>query len=347
MEENKYKRRERYKGTHPSKFNQKYKEHDPLKYQDTILKVIEKGNTPAGMHIPICVKEILDILNIKENERGIDCTLGYGGHTTEILKKLNHTGHLYSLDQDPIEINKTRERINAKGFTPNDFTAININFKDVASVALEYGKVDFLMADLGVSSMQIDNPERGFSYKNEGPLDLRMNPNEGVPAYERLKELTKDEIEGMLIENADEPYARKIAEAIYSHLSRGKQLETTTQLKDLITSTLDFLHRSTREQELKKIYQRVFQAIRIDVNQEYEVLFELLENLPETLNSGARVAILTFHSGEDRLVKKAFNQYFKDGVFSSISDGPIRPSMDEQVSNPRSKSAKLRWAIKA
>lgn len=342
-----HKRRAHYSGKYPRKFEEKYKERNPEEYKDTVEKVISKGSTPAGMHIPIMVAEILEHLDIKEGQKGLDCTLGYGGHTTEILKKLNHTGHLYSLDVDSIEIVKTKQRIADRGFTDDDFTAIHTNFRNIDQVAAQYGKFDFLMADLGVSSMQLDNPERGFSYKFDGPLDLRLDPESGISAAERLKELSQDEIENMLIENSDEIYAGEIAKAIADAKRKRESIETTMELKALVEKALVRLPKDVREDETKKALARTFQALRIDVNSELDVLYEFLEKLPDVLNPGARVCVLTFHSGEDRLVKKAFKSGLKDGLFEEVSEDVIRPGRDECYINPRARSTKLRWAIKA
>ncbi len=345
--EKKHQRRIRYKGTHPKSFDARYKEHQPDKYGETIKKVIQKGNTPAGMHRPICVNEILDFLQIKPSQIGLDATLGYGGHTVEILNKIDSKGHLYAIDRDPIESKRTKQRLLDLGYSENVLSIKNINFSDVDILALDSGLFDFVLADLGVSSMQIDNPERGFSFKNEGPLDLRMNPNIGIPASDRLRELSKNEIIGMLIENSDEPYAEKIAEAIILEYTQGNMINSTTDLYETIQKALSFLPKDIKDDVIKKSSQRTFQALRIDVNHEFEALYEFLEKLPQVLNSGGRVAILSFHSGEDRLVKKSFQFYFRQGIYKEISDGPIRPSMEEQSSNSRSRSAKLRWAIKA
>ena len=246
MEENKelekpHKRRVRYKGTHPRKFEEKYKELQPEKYKDTIEKVIRKGSTPAGMHISICVQEILDFLQIQPGQKGLDCTLGYGGHTRRMLECLQGEGHIYGLDVDPIEIVKTKDRLRKAGYGEDILTIIQQNFRNIDLVAEEYGLFDFVLADLGVSSMQIDNPERGFSYKVEGPLDLRLNPDKGISAAERLRELTRDEIEGMLRENADEPYAEQIAKEIMKTFRQGERIDTTGQLKEVIERALVFL----------------------------------------------------------------------------------------------------------
>lgn len=341
-----HKRRARYKGTHPRTFEEKYKEHNPEKYKETIEKVISKGSTPAGMHISICVREIIDFLQIKPGQIGLDATLGYGGHTLEMLKCLDGKGHIYGLDIDSIEIEKTTKRLEEKGFGKELLTTINTNFKNIGEVAEKYGPFDFILADLGVSSMQIDNPKRGFSYKYEGPLDLRLNPTKGISAAERLADISLDELEGMLIENSDEPYAYEIAKAIVENRRRAK-IETTTQLSEIIEKALSFLPEKDRKDEVKKCCARTFQALRIDVNNEFEVLYEFLEKLPDALVPGGRAAILKFHSGEDRLVKKSFKMLKKAGVYSDVASEVIRPSREECNMNPRAKSTKMRWAIKS
>lgn len=347
MEEKQHKRRVRYSGTHPRTYKEKYKEHQPEKYADTISKVISKGSTPAGMHISIMVKEILEFLAIKPGETGLDATLGYGGHTKEMLKCLNGEGHIYGLDVDPIESAKTKERLEKQGFGNDILTVKLMNFKDIDQVEEEAGKFDFILADLGVSSMQIDNPDRGFSYKVEGPLDLRLNPQNGISAAERICNISREELMGMLIENADEPYAEEIADAVVTKQKRGEKIVTTKDLQRVIEEALSFLPKGEQKEAVKKSCQRTFQALRIDVNQEYEVLYEFLEKLPGVLAPGGRVAILTFHSGEDRLVKKSFKRFLKEGEYAEIAKDVIRPSQEECVKNPRARSTKLRWAIKA
>lgn len=347
MEEKQHKRRVRYSGTHPRTYKEKYKEHQPEKYADTISKVISKGSTPAGMHISIMVKEILEFLAIKPGETGLDATLGYGGHTKEMLKCLNGEGHIYGLDVDPIESAKTKERLEKQGFGNDILTVKLMNFKDIDQVAEEAGKFDFILADLGVSSMQIDNPDRGFSYKVEGPLNLRLNPQNGISAAERICNISREELMGMLIENADEPYAEEIADAVVTKQKRGEKIVTTKDLQRVIEEALSFLPKGEQKEAVKKSCQRTFQALRIDVNQEYEVLYEFLEKLPGVLAPGGRVAILTFHSGEDRLVKKSFKRFLKEGEYAEIAKDVIRPSQEECVKNPRARSTKLRWAIKA
>lgn len=346
-QEPKHQRRIRYKGTHPKAFSEKYKELHPEKYADAIERVIQKGNTPAGMHRSICVNEILDFLQITPGQIGLDATLGFGGHTLEMLKCLNLQGHLYATDVDPIELPRTRERLANLGYGSEILTTIQTNFSNIDQVVKTSGPLDFVLADLGVSSMQIDNPDRGFSFRGDGPLDLRLNPNNGISAAVRLKTITQDELQGMLWENADEPNAELIARGIVTSIKRGNEIATTTQLKQIIADALKFIPEKDRPEEIKKACRRCFQALRIDVNNEYEVLYEFLEKLPHALAPGGRVAILTFHSGEDRLVKKSFKNLLRQGVYSEVSPDAIRPSAEECNSNSRARSAKLRFAIKA
>ena len=391
-EETTHKRRVRYKGTHPRTFEEKYKEHDPEKYADTVARVIEKGSTPAGMHIPIMVKEILDFLQIRPGQKGLDATLGYGGHTRKMLEKLTEAsgtseltdqvyikddvqtkndswenpadnsennseevfrrkapeGHLYALDVDPIEIVKTGERLQKAGYGEEILTILQQNFANLETVAKEYGPFDFMLADLGVSSMQIDDPKRGFSYKADGPLDLRLDPQHGIPASQRLRELNREELIGMLVENSDEPYAEQIASEICKTFKKGGSMDTTTALREAIERALCFLPENKEKKDiLKKTCQRVFQALRIDVNSEFEVLEAFLNALPKALADGGRVAILTFHSGEDRLVKKAFQQYYREGIFEEIATDVIRPTAEECRQNGRARSTKMRWAVRA
>lgn len=342
-----HKRRVRYSGTHPRHFSEKYKELQPEKYGDTIEKVIRKGSTPAGMHISICVNEILEFLQIKPGQKGVDATLGYGGHTLAMLKRLEDQGHIYGLDVDPIESAKTKERLARQGFGEDMVTVKLLNFANIDQLAQEYGPFDFVLADLGVSSMQIDNPERGFTYKADGPLDLRLNPETGILAAERLKTISQQELCGMLIENSDEPYAKEISRTIVAEIRKGRPVDTTVKLKEAIEKALSFLPEKDRKEAVKKSCQRTFQALRIDINNEFEVLYQFLEKLPGVLKEGGRVAILTFHSGEDRLVKKSFKDFYRQGLYKEIAKDVIRPSAEECAMNSRARSTKMRWAVKA
>ncbi len=339
-------RRVRYKGKHPKSFKEKYKELNPEQYAADVAKVLEQGRTPAGTHRSICVKEIMDFLKVAPGQIGLDATLGYGGHSFELLKALNHKGKLFAIDVDPIELPRTRERLSALGYGDDDLEIKKLNFSNIDLIIAESGPLNFVLADLGVSSMQIDNPDRGFSFKVDGPLDLRLNPKTGKSAAALLKNISLDKLEEILSENADEPNYDIIAEAIVKKIARGISIETTTALKQVIEETLDFFPAETRKDDIKKSCQRCFQALRIEVNNEFEVLDKFLEKLPEALAPGGRVAILSFHSGEDRRVKKSFQLLFREGIYSEITTDIIRPSAEECFTNPRAKSAKLRWAIK-
>ncbi len=339
-------RRIRYKGKHPKQFNEKYKELNPDVYSDDVAKVIGQGKTPAGMHRSICVNEILNILKIQSGEIGLDATLGYGGHSVELLKKVLPNGRLYATDVDGIELVKTKERIAALGFTDEQIIIKKLNFSNIDLIVAESGPFNFVLADLGVSSMQIDNPVRGFTFKVDGPLDLRLNSTTGKTAASLLKSLSQQQLEQLLIENADEPHHALIATAIVHFLAAGAAINTTTELQKIVNDALLVL-KINRKEETKKSCQRTFQALRIAVNDEFNVLDKFLAKLPDCLAHRGRVAIMSFHSGEDRRVKKSFQQFFREGVYSDVAPDLIRPSVEEIFANPRARSTKLRWAIKA
>ncbi len=346
-QESKPQRRIRYKGTHPKSFKEKYKELQPEQYAADIEKVMQQGRTPAGMHRSICVNEIMEFLKILPGQVGMDATLGYGGHSLEILKCLAPGGRLYAVDVDPIELPRTRERLASLGYGPEVLVIKKMNFAGIDQIAAEAGPLNFVLADLGVSSMQIDNPERGFSFKVEGPLDLRLNPKSGRSAAGLLKNISQQRLEELFIVNSDEPHAEQIAEAILSRIAKGAVIATTTALQEIIKDALGFLPPNVRDAEIKKSCQRCFQALRIEVNDEFGVLDKFLEKFPDALAPGGRVAILSFHSGEDRRVKKSFQSLFREGIYSEVAPDPIRPSVEECNTNPRARSAKLRWAVKA
>jgi 16S rRNA (cytosine1402-N4)-methyltransferase len=338
------KRRVRYLGTHPRHFAQKYKELSPERHALELAKVRERGDTPAGTHRPICVREILEILEPKPGEVGLDATLGYGGHAQEILPRLRPGGRLFGLDVDPLELPRTEARLRGLGFAEDVLVVRRMNFAGLLRLLPEVGGgLDFVLADLGVSSMQLDNPARGFTYKADGPLDLRLNPHRGQPAAALLTRLTEADLAELLAENADEPHALAIARALH-----GQPVATTTQLAELVRGALAArFPPATRAQETRKSLQRTFQALRIAVNEELGALDRFLAGLPACLKPGGRAAILSFHSGEDRRVKKAFQAGYREGVYARIALDPLRPSPEERRANPRSSSAKLRWAVKA
>jgi 16S rRNA (cytosine1402-N4)-methyltransferase len=338
------KRRVRYRGTHPRRFEEKYKELDPQHYSDEVRKVMDRGQTPAGMHRPILVKEVLEALDPKPGMLGLDATLGFGGHAQELLKLIIPGGRLIGIDVDPLELPRTEARLRGLGFSEDVLFVKRMNFAGLPQLLpIAGGAFDFVLADLGVSSMQLDNPARGFSFKTDAPLDLRLNPDKGQPASALLKSVTEEELTELLIANADEPHAGMIAKAVFEN---RRQIDSTTQLADIVSQALRYLPEQTRRGETKKTLQRTFQALRIAVNDELTVLDQFLNLLPGCLKEGGHVAILTFHSGEDRRVKKSFLEGHRSGIYSKIAGEPIRSSGEERRANPRSACAKLRWAVK-
>ena len=332
-----HQRRPRYRGKNPRRFDEKYKEHDPARHTDTIAKVLAAGKTPAGSHRPIMVAEILEVLAPRPGEVGVDCTLGHGGHAEKLLRCLQPGGHLLGLDVDPLELPKAEQRLRTLGFGPEIFRAQRSNFAGLPQALARAGiaGADIILADLGVSSMQLDDPARGFSLKLEGPLDLRMNPARGQPAAALLQKMRPAMLTELLSENADEPYAIALGKIL-----AGKSFATTTALSAAVRAALP----RVREEERELSVRRVFQALRIAVNDEFAALEAFLRVLPDCLNPRGRVAILTFHSGEDRRVKKAFQAGLRDGRYEAIAENIIRPSAEERYANPRSASAKMRWA---
>ena len=305
-------------------------------------KVIARGQTPAGTHRPICVNEILTILNPVPGEIVLDATLGFGGHTQAILPRLLPGGRLFAIDVDSIELPRTEARLRKLGFAEDVLQIRKMNFAGIAQLLADAGGgFDCVLADLGVSSMQLDNPARGFSYKNDGPLDLRLNPARGTPASALLQKLGVLELAELLTTNADEPHAELIAQEIKKHTA---PIITTRQLADIVRAALIGF---PELKEHKKTLARTFQALRIAVNDEFAVLDRFLDMLPWCMKPGARVAVLSFHSGEDRRIEQAFQESFRSGVYSSVAADPLRPTPEEQRSNPRSTSAKLRWAIRS
>jgi len=335
-----HRRRPRYSGKHPRRFEEKYKEHNPQRYVDAVAKVLASGKTPAGTHRPIMVPEILEVLAPQPGETAVDATLGFGGHARELLGRLQPGGRLIGLDADPIELPKTEARLRGLGFGSETFTAIRSNFAGLPQVLASAGipGVDMILADLGVSSMQLDDPTRGFSAKQEGPLDMRMNPQRGYPASALLEKTSPDALAGLLAENADEPRAKELAAAL-----AGRTFGTTRALAVAIRAAVPRVGKDEQDLSIR----RVFQALRIAVNDEFSALDTFLRHLPDCLKAGGRVAILTFHSGEDRRVKKAFEAAKSAGLYFDIARDVIRPSALERRENPRSSSAKLRWARKA
>ncbi len=341
--EDKPARRPRYRGPNPRHFAEKYKELRPGRYPDDVAVVIARGGTPAGSHRPILVREVLEVLSPRPGEVAVDCTLGHGGHAREILAAVQPGGRLIALDVDPIEGPKAEARLRVPGLPEGSLCVRRANFAGLpALLAAEApGGADVILADLGLSSMQLDDPARGFTFKGDGPLDMRMDPERGRPASALLAGLGEAALARLLAENADEPRAAEVAAAIVRARARAP-LATTRALADVVRAA----YARRPEREAGDAIRRAFQAIRIAVNDELGSLDALLRALPSCLKPGGRVAVLTFHSGEDRRVKSAFKEGLQAGVYASIADEVVRASAEERRSNPRSTSAKLRFAVR-
>jgi 16S rRNA (cytosine1402-N4)-methyltransferase len=335
-----HRRRKRYAGKYPRQFDEKYKERNPAKYSDTVAKVLASGKTPAGAHRPVMVEEVMAALSPQPGQVAVDCTLGYGGHAEQLLARLLPGGRLIGIDTDPIELEKTRKRLELLGHHEPTFTAVRTNFAALPQVLanLSLPSADLILADLGVSSMQLDDPARGFSWKSSGPLDMRLNPQRGQTAAGIIKASTPEKLTVLFSENADEPNAVELGAAL-----AGRELKSTQELASAIRAVL----RRSNDEGRELAQRRVFQALRIAVNDEFSALETFLKRLPECLSSGGRAVILTFHSGEDRRVKKHFQEDLRTRLYSAISEEVTRPSPAERQANSRSTAAKLRWAVRA
>lgn len=290
------------------------------------------------------VDEVVGCLRPAPGEIAVDCTLGGGGHARAILERLLPGGRLIALDVDPIERPRTEARLRAEGFGPDVVRVHADSFAGLPAVLAREATpaVDIVFADLGVSSMQHDSAERGFHYKQVGPLDMRMNPEAGEPASALLGRASCDELAALLEENADEPHA-----AVIASLLKQQPIETTHLLERVIRTGLAARLPNLSKREIKASVRRTFQALRIAVNEEFAALDALLQSLPACLAPGGRAAIITFHSGEDRRVKKAFQKGLGDGVYSDIARDAVRTKVEETRANRRALSAKLRWAVRA
>ncbi len=342
-------RRRRYSGTHPKNYLQKYKEHNIADYPEIKAHLRAKGKTPAGTHIPVLAEEVIGCLKPKPGEVVVDCTVGYGGHASELIRRIGATGKLVALDVDNAELERIGHRL-SKENVPASF--YHSNFAGIAKVLKKENLdgCDIIFADLGVSSMQIDNPDRGISYKHQGPLDMRMDDRIKQTGSDLLNSLCEEELSKALWELADEPDHQKIARMIVA----GRAAEAITQTGQLVRIifnakglTEKTWQRQNRAAKFGSLHPaaRTFQALRIMVNDELGSLKELLRIAPYCLRPGGRIGIISFHSGEDRLVKRSFRQGVQDGIYQSAAKNPIVPRIKEIISNPRSASAKFRWAV--
>jgi 16S rRNA (cytosine1402-N4)-methyltransferase len=292
--------------------------------------------------------EVVAALRPATGELVLDCTLGRGGHARALAARVGPTGRVVGLDRDADELARTVAQFE------NDGVAIathHLNFAGAAkAVAAEVlDGVDCLLADLGVSSMQVDRPERGFSFKQDGPLDMRMDRTRGASAAAWLVTVDETTLEKTLREHGDEPAARAIAAAIVSRVAGGPPIETTRDLAEIVLRAQGVDPRTFRQADAftRHPAARTFQALRIVVNREDEALAQLLRDLPWILRPGGRAAVIAFHSGEETRVADAFAKGRDAGLYSAISETPVTPSGEERRRNPRSRSARLRWAVRA
>jgi 16S rRNA (cytosine1402-N4)-methyltransferase len=342
-------RRLRYSGTHPKSYTQKYKEHNIEAYPEIEAHLRAKGTTPASTHVPVLVEEVMEWLRPAPGEVVVDCTVGYGGHAIEFMRHIGPTGRLIALDVDAAELERTRQRLSTEN-VPASFH--RTNFAGIAKVLTKEGLdgFDIIFADLGVSSMQIDDPERGMSYKHEGPLDLRMDDRIKRTGADLLNSLSEEDLSNALWELADEPDHRKIAHMIVTRRA-GQPITRTSQLVRIIFDAKNLDARTWRKQHVSTSgvlhpAARTFQALRILVNNELGSLKELLRIAPYCLRPRGRIGIVSFHSGEDRLVKQSFREGVRTGTYESTSRDVIVSQPEEVRANPRSASAKFRWAVK-
>lgn len=310
-------------------------------------------STPAGEHRPVLLQEVLSCLQPKPGDFALDCTVGFGGHAKVLMERIGPSGRLIGLDLDAENLDRASHSLATIGL---HFRLHHANFAGAAAILAqeEIESVDLVLADLGMSSMQLDDAQRGFSYVREGPLDMRMDRQRGRTAAEWLAHMSEHDIAQALAEWGDEPAALAIAKAIVQ-TRKHSPLTTTQQLSELIGQVVK--QPTTRQQGWRlhpkqnqwKTHPaaRTFQALRILVNRELANLQHLLRMLPMLLKPGGRAAIISFHSGEDRLIKQAFKQGIASGVFSEGCDEPIRAGYAEKQTNPRARSAKLRWVRKA
>jgi 16S rRNA (cytosine1402-N4)-methyltransferase len=308
-------------------------------------------STPAGEHRPVLLDEVLAALDPRPGSVVVDCTVGWAGHAVELLRRAGPTGRLFGIDFDPDNLPRARERLDTLGFP---YSLHHGNFAGLQNVLAAEGiaAVDAVLADLGMSSMQVDDAERGFSYVRDGPLDMRMDRSRGRTAAQLLATITEDELARALRNLGDEPDADRIAKAIVV-ARQSAPIERTADLARIIRTATEGdakhpwrLHPAPGKWNLHPAA-RTFQALRILVNRELANLEQLLRVLPAVLKPGGRAAIISFHSGEDRLVKAAFRDGLAAGVYQRISPEPIRATFEERNANPRSRSAKLRWAERA
>jgi 16S rRNA (cytosine1402-N4)-methyltransferase len=292
-------------------------------------------------HIPVLLNDVLDVINPQPGQRIVDCTLGLAGHASELLRRITPGGKLIALDFDPANIALARAKLEQVG---GDFSLHHSNFAGVDKILAAAGiaSVDAILADIGVASPQIDDPARGFSYRRPGPLDMRMDATRGQPASNLVNRMSEKELAAALLELGDETDAPQIARLIVER-RKESPITTTEQLTAIVCEARDFTLKRAAGAKLHPAA-RTFQALRMLVNRELANLQRLLDVAPTLLKPGGVIAIVTFHSGEDRLVKQSFRDARRAGIYSKIADDPVVATPEEATRNPRSRSAKLRWA---
>jgi 16S rRNA (cytosine1402-N4)-methyltransferase len=340
-------RRPRYRGTHPREFRDKYKEHDLDAHPEIGLHLRAKGKTPAGSHVSVMTREVLACLHPTPGEIVVDCTLGYGGHAREFAQRITPGGRLIAFDVDRVELERTQARLADLSVSASFHRS---NFAGLANVLAKEGldACDIIFADLGVSSMQIDNPDRGMSYKRDGPLDLRMDDRLQRTGADLLESLGEEDLAQALHDLADEPDAEVVARAIVAARERSP-IARTSQLVELILAAKgltasDWQKRRVSRPDLLHPAARTFQALRMLVNDELACLKQLVRLAPYCLRPGGRIGIISFHSGEDRLVKQSFREGLRKDLYRAVAEEVMVPQREEIASNPRSASAKFRWA---
>ena len=295
-------------------------------------------------HIPVLMNEVLDALRPAPGHVIVDCTLGLGGHSLELLKRISPDGRLIAMDMDSVSLDVARARL---AEVSSNFSLHHANFAALPTVLASEGidRVDAILADVGVSSPQSDDPTRGFSYRQPGPLDMRMDPSRGQPASALINRLSEKELRDALLQLGDEEDAPQIAQLIVERRAK-RPITSTEALAAIVCEARGFTLNRAAGAKLHPAA-RTFQALRMLVNREIANLQRLLAVLPDCLKPGGRAAIISFHSGEDRLVKHAFREGYETAVYSQITREPIIATEAEQRANPRARSAKIRWAERA
>jgi 16S rRNA (cytosine1402-N4)-methyltransferase len=298
------------------------------------------GGREVG-HVPVLLKEAIDFLDIKRNGTYIDATVGLGGHSYEIAKRLGAAGHLIGFDKDPAALEIARTKLSSAGVPPatTDWPKVTLAHGSFAELVNDQrpASIDGILADLGMSSLQLQDAARGFSFQAEGALDMRMNPQAELTAEQVVNHFDERELADVIYEFGDERRSRRIARAIV----RSRPIRTTVQLAEVIAAAARPMNQAERRIHPAT---KTFQALRIFVNRELDDLRALLNAAPQVLKPGGRLVIISFHSLEDRIVKDAFREGVKQGHYRLLVKKPVTPEEEEIDRNPRSRSAKLRAA---